>query len=153
MSSDQRACLLMVDDDPEDILLVKIAAKRAAIPLDVCSLADGRALMEHLASLDRTHVIDGIAPDLLVFLDLNMPRKDGRCCLREIKSNPRYRDIPVIVYSTSDSPEDIQRSYELDANSYICKPGDLGELETMLATIYQYWFRKPGHSARDLSYE
>lgn len=131
----------MVDDDPEDILLVKIAAKRADIPLDICSLADGQALMEHLATLDRKRIVDGVAPDLLVFLDLNMPRKDGRSCLREIKSNPRYRDIPVIIYSTSDSPEDIQRSYELDANSYICKPGDLIKLETMLATIYQYWFK------------
>lgn len=141
MISDTEFLLLVVDDDPEDFLLVKTAVKRALLPLSVKGLSNGDALMSYLA--ERTRVPDPLAPTMVILLDLNMPGKDGRSCLRDIKANPSLADIPVIIFSTSESPDDIQKSYELNANSYICKPDDLSKLESILSTLYRYWF---GHS-------
>lgn len=141
MISDNELLLLVVDDDPEDFLLVKTAVKRALLPLSVKGLSNGDALMNYLA--ERTGMPDPMAPTMVILLDLNMPGKDGRSCLREIKANQFLADIPVVIFSTSDSPDDIQKSYELNANSYICKPDDLSQLERILSTLYRYWF---GHS-------
>lgn len=138
MISDATLQLLVVDDDPEDFILVRTAVKRALLPLCVTGLSNGDALMSYLA--ERTGVPDPMAPTMVILLDLNMPGRDGRSCLRDIKANPLLADIPVIIFSTSDSPDDIQKSYELNANSYICKPDDLSQLERILSTLYRYWF-------------
>lgn len=141
MISDTEPLLVVVDDDPEDLLLVKTAVKRAQLPLTVKGLSNGDALIRYLS--ERTRMPNPLTPDMVIMLDLNMPGKDGRSCLREIKQNRALADIPIIIFSTSDSPDDIQKSYELNANSYICKPDDLTHLERILTTLYRYWF---GHS-------
>lgn len=138
MSFNNQPTLLVVDDDPEDFLLVQTAVKRAQLPLLVKGLSDGQMLMDFV--LNRTDSADPCKPNMVVLLDLNMPGKDGRSCLRELKRNPLCSDIPVIIFSTSDSPEDILKSYELNANSYICKPDDVTQLERILTAIYHYWF-------------
>lgn len=138
MNSDTRPLLVVVDDDPEDFILVGTAVKRARLPLRVKGLNNGEALMTFLRECPDT--VDPLSPSMVVLLDLNMPGKDGRSCLRDIKQNDRWADIPIIVFSTSDSPDDIQNSYELNANSYICKPDDLTRLERILTTLYRYWF-------------
>lgn len=147
MISDTELLLLVVDDDPEDFLLVKTAVKRALLPLSVKGLSNGDALMNYLR--ERTRVPDPLAPTMVILLDLNMPGKDGRSCLREIKANQSLADIPVIIFSTSESPDDIQKSYELNANSYICKPDDLSQLERILSTLYRYWFGYSLSSAQE----
>lgn len=120
MSFNQRACLLMVDDDPEDILSVKIAAKRADIPLVIRSLADGKALMEHLASLDRTQVIDGVVPDLLVF-EKRRPQLFARIQIQPaLPGYTRYRLFNVGL--TGRYPTKLWTGRQL----YICKPGGSG---------------------------
>lgn len=138
MTSDTQPVLLVVDDDPEDFLLVKTAAQRAQLPLTVRGLNDGEALLGYIKQ--RTHLPDPLSPTMVILLDLNMPGKDGRTCLQELKANPLWADIPIIIFSTSDSPDDIQKSYELNANSYICKPDDLNQLERILVSLYRYWF-------------
>ncbi len=138
MISSTQPMLLVVDDDPEDFLLVKTAVTRARLPLQVKGLNDGDALIGYLKN--RNDPADPLSPSMVILLDLNMPGKDGRSCLRELKQNPQWSDIPIIIFSTSDSPDDIQNSYKLNANSYICKPDDLTHLERILTTLYRYWF-------------
>lgn len=139
--NEERPCLLVVDDDPEDILLVRSAIHRSKLPLQMHSVPDGEALLLYLRERVAKHTQPSLAEaSLLILLDLNMPRKDGRSCLREMKMDSRFSAIPIIVFSTSDSPDDILQSYQLGANSYICKPDDLEQLEHILQSIYRYWF-------------
>ncbi|PTY37836.1 hypothetical protein BGP77_15290 [Saccharospirillum sp. MSK14-1] len=140
MMTETKHKLLMVDDDPEDILLVKTAIRRAEVPLEVISLYDGDALFEYLNETITEGVLPTEIPPLIVFLDLNMPRLDGRKCLQRLKENPNWVDLPILVFSTSDAPDDIRRCYELNANSYISKPDDPKALDTILSSVYQYWF-------------
>lgn len=135
MTPDTEPLLLVVDDDPEDGVLVATAVQRSKLPMRVQRLADGDALMQFLQAAEPRDL-----PRMVILLDLNMPGKDGRACLREIKADLRLADIPVLVFSTSDAPDDIQQSYALNANSYICKPDDLTHLERILTTLYRYWF-------------
>ncbi len=152
MDSDRVPQLLVVDDDPEDLLLIRAAVKRSNTPFKVKSYHDGEELMEALHHLmEYEQDIKEFSASTIVFLDLNMPKKDGRSCLRDIKNNSKLASLPVIVFSTSESGEDIVNSYELGANSYICKPDDLASLERIIGEVYRYWFSinrdSHGHSS------
>ena len=138
MSSEPIPTLVVVDDDPEDLLLVETAVRRARLPLTVEAMPNGDALMTFLRG--HPEYMDPLLPTMIILLDLNMPGKDGRTCLRDLKAHPDWSSIPIVIFSTSDSPEDIQNSYELHANSYICKPDNLTRLEHILTTLYRYWF-------------
>lgn len=140
MTTEVKRKLIMVDDDPEDILLVKTAIRRADIPLEVVSIYDGDALFNYLNDIITDDTLPTEVPPLVIFLDLNMPRLDGRKCLQQLKSNPNWVDLPILIFSTSDAPDDIRRCYELNANSYISKPDDPKALDTILSSVYQYWF-------------
>lgn len=140
MTTEVKRKLVMVDDDPEDILLVKTAIRRADIPLEVVSIYDGDALFDYLHDIIIDDTLPTEIPPLIIFLDLNMPRLDGRKCLQRLKSNPNWVDLPILIFSTSDAPDDIRRCYELNANSYISKPDDPKALDTILSSVYQYWF-------------
>ncbi len=78
-------------------------------------------------------------PDLVI-LDLNLPRKDGRAVLAEVKADPELNELPVVVFTTSHSPHDIARCYELGANSYVSKPGNLGQFFSAVRSIDNFWF-------------
>lgn len=140
MTTEIKRKLIMVDDDPEDILLVKTAIRRKGIPLEVVSLYDGDALFEYLNDIIIDDTLPTEVPPLIIFLDLNMPRLDGRKCLQRLKANPNWVDLPILIFSTSDAPDDIRRCYELNANSYISKPDDSKALDAILSAVYQYWF-------------
>lgn len=140
MITEVKRKLVMVDDDPEDILLVKTAIRRADIPLEVISLYDGDALFDYLDKIIDDDSLPSEVPPLVIFLDLNLPRLDGRKCLQRLKSNPNWVDLPILIFSTSDAPDDIRRCYELNANSYISKPDDPNALDNILSSVYQYWF-------------
>ncbi len=133
--------ILIADDDEDDRLLTRQALEEAHLSNDVRYVEDGEELMDYLRRQGRYAGQDGRAPRPgLILLDLNMPKKDGRECLREIKSDEELRDIPIVVLSTSREEEDIARSYQLGVNSFISKPVTFTGLVDALKVMGRYWF-------------
>jgi CheY-like chemotaxis protein len=132
--------ILMADDDQDDCLLVKDAFVQSRLANDLHFVANGEELMDYLyhrgAYADRAHH----PQPGLILLDLNMPRKDGREALHEIKSDPDLRSIPVVVLTTSKAEEDIVRSYDTGANSFITKPVTFEGLVDLIKSLGEYWF-------------
>jgi len=128
--------VLLVDDNPADIDLTSEALSRGRFPHRVSSVPDG---VEAVAFLRREGKhMNAQRPDLVI-LDLNLPRKNGRAVLAEVKSDPSLRRTPVVIFSTSQARPDIGRSYELGANSYVCKPGNLHEFVQAVQAISDFW--------------
>ncbi len=136
----QTVTILMADDDEDDCLLAREALVESRLANDLHIVRDGEELMDYL--YQRGKYADwGSAPRPgLILLDLNMPKKDGREALREIKSDPLLRQIPIIVLTTSKAEQDIYRSYELGANSFISKPVTFASLVEVMKTVGKYWF-------------
>jgi CheY-like chemotaxis protein len=138
--SEQRRVILMADDDVEDCLLVRDALAEAGRSCDLRFVRDGEELFDYLNR--EGEYVDGRnlpRPDLIL-LDLKMPRKDGRETIRDLKSDPRYRRIPVVALTTSSAGDDVEYSYNVGANSYITKPTTFRELVDILDTLGKYWF-------------
>jgi CheY-like chemotaxis protein len=146
----KRVTILMADDDPDDCMLAQDAFEEARLANELHFVSDGEELMEYLARRGR-YVDAASAPRPgLILLDLNKPRKDGREALREIKSNPELRRIPVVVLTTSKAEEDILRSYDLGVNSFITKPVSFEGLVQLVKGLQHYWFELvelPGNGA------
>ena len=143
------ALILMAEDDPEDAMLARDALHEAKLLNPFVVVADGQQLMDYL------HRTGAFAPPhpavrpAIILLDLNMPRKNGKEALAEIRSDPALREIPVVVLTTSKADEDVLRSYSLGANSFIVKPVSFDGLVEVMRTIDHYWFemvRLPTHS-------
>jgi len=132
--------ILMADDDADDRLLTKKAFDSARLVNDFRTVADGEQLLAYLRQRDPFKDPDAAPRPGLILLDLNMPRKDGREALAEIKQDPALRRIPVVVLTTSKSEEDVLRSYDLGANSYIRKPVTFESLVEVMKALGQYWF-------------
>jgi CheY-like chemotaxis protein len=132
--------ILIADDDPEDRQMTKEALEENYLLNDLRFVCDGEELMDYL--LRRSQYSDqAISPRPgLILLDLNMPKMDGREALKEIKSHPQLRSIPVIVLTTSKAEEDILKSYDLGVNCFISKPVSFTELIEVTKTIGKYWF-------------
>jgi two-component system, chemotaxis family, response regulator Rcp1 len=129
--------LLIVDDNPADIALAREALKVCAYRGQINSAEDGA---EGLAFLQRRgNYVSAPKPDL-VLLDLNLPKRSGLSVLTAMKANLDLRSIPVVIFSTSQLPQDIARSYELGANCYVSKPGNLTEFFSMMKSIEEFWF-------------
>ena len=129
------ANILLVDDDPADILLTKRAIKNSRVYNELHIVKDG---VEAMAFLRREReYADANRPDLIL-LDLNMPKKDGRETLADIKADEDLRTIPVVILTTSDAELDIVRSYELQANCFITKPVDLERFTEAIQTIESF---------------
>jgi len=129
--------LLIVDDNPADTALAREALAECAYRGQISSVGDG---VEALAFLTRRgKYVHAIKPDLVI-LDLNLPKRDGLAVLTAMKANPDLRKIPVVIFSTSQLPQDIARSYELGANCYVSKPGNLTEFFSMMKSIEGFWF-------------
>jgi CheY-like chemotaxis protein len=133
--------ILLVDDDEDDRLLTADALRESHVAEQVTNLCDGVELMDYLKHRGRYAPPASPLWPSLVLLDLNMPRKDGREALREIKSDPNLRSIPVIVLTTSRAESDIKHSYDLGANSFIVKPSTFEELVEVLRITSEYWLR------------
>ncbi len=130
---------LMADDDPDDRLLIKEAFQESLITNSIYFVEDGVELMDYLRRQDKySHPDDSPMPDLIL-LDLNMPRKDGREALAEIKSDSHLRYIPVVVLTTSKAEEDIMRSYDIGAAGYITKPVTFDGLVEAIKGLKRYW--------------
>lgn len=128
--------ILLVDDNPADLDLTIDALAQSRWPTNVSTVSDGEEAMAYLrregnyAASPRPH---------FVLLDLNLPGKDGRSVLADMKSNPALRRIPVVIFSSSQASKDIEGSYELGANGYVSKPATLGEWVTAVKLLNDFW--------------
>ena len=133
--------ILMADDDPDDQLLTKDAFEECKLANDLRFVNDGEELMDYLCRKgDFKNPEDSPRPGLIL-LDLNMPRKDGREALEEIKSDPDLRRIPIVVLTTSKAEEDILKSYDLGVNSFIVKPVSFEGLLEVVKALGKYWIQ------------
>lgn len=128
--------ILIVDDNRADIRLVQEIFKKGKMIVNLHAVLDGIEAMEYLRKEGKYK--DARLPDLIL-LDLNMPKKDGREVLEEIKSDEMLKAIPVIVMTISKTEEDILRSYNLHANAYIVKPIELGQFMNTVRSIEDFW--------------
>lgn len=132
--------ILMADDDADDRLLAKDALTECRLANDLYFVEDGEELLEYLQRRGKyTALADAPRPGLIL-LDLNMPKKDGREALKEIRADPELRKIPVVVLTTSKADTDIGRIYELGANSFISKPVSFDALVEVMKILGRYWF-------------
>jgi len=132
--------ILMAEDDTDDQLLVGDALAETGFGLDLRFVGNGVELMDYLRQTNEFASPASSPRPGLIILDLNMPRKDGREALGEIKADPELRRIPVVVLTTSTAELDVARAYELGANSFISKPVAFDVLVNTMKTIGQYWF-------------
>jgi CheY-like chemotaxis protein len=133
--------VLLADDDEDDRLMTADALREARISNQLQFVTDGEELIDYLYHRGKYAApAHAPRPDLLL-LDLNMPRMDGREALREMKENPAFRSIPVLVLTTSKTEEDVERIYDLGANSFITKPVTFEGLVQAMKVIGEYWFQ------------
>jgi CheY-like chemotaxis protein len=132
--------ILLADDDEDDCMLAREALAESRLSSELYVVRDGEELMDYLYHRGRYVSLSSSPRPGLILLDLNMPKKDGREALKEIKNDPDLRKIPVIILTTSKAPEDIYRTYELGANSFIIKPMNFAALVEVMRTIGKYWF-------------
>lgn len=130
---------LMADDDPDDRMLTKEAMSESRVLNDLRFVEDGEELMEYLTRQGKYSDPEASPRPSVILLDLNMPKKDGREALKEIKADPNLRRIPIVIMTTSQSEEDILRSYDLGASSYITKPVTFDGLIDLMKALGQYW--------------
>ena len=128
--------ILLVEDSPSDTALTREALEKGKIANNLNCVGDGVEALEYLRQQGRYS--KAIRPDLIM-LDLNMPRKDGREVLKELKSDPSLKTIPVIVLTTSRAEQDILQSYQLNANCYITKPVDFRKFVEIIKSIEHFW--------------
>ena len=128
--------ILLVEDSPSDVALTVEALKQGKVANRLSVVEDGVEAMEFLRQQNK--YAKASTPDLIM-LDLNLPRKDGREVLAEIKNDPRLKVIPVIVLTTSRSDRDILRSYQLNCNCYITKPVDFSQFIDVIKSIESFW--------------
>ena len=129
--------ILVVEDNPGDARLIMEALKSNKIYNSLHIATDGVEAMEFL---HREGKFTNVPRPDLIFLDLNLPRKDGREVLAEIKSDERFKQIPVVIMTMSQSEEDILKSYSLHANCYVTKPIDLDQFVKVIESIEDFWF-------------
>jgi two-component system, chemotaxis family, response regulator Rcp1 len=129
--------ILLVEDNPGDVRLTREALREGKVRNNLAVAVDG---VEAIAYLRKEgEYVNAVRPDLIL-LDLNLPRKDGREVLEEIKADPALRHIPVVVLTSSQAEEDIVRAYDLHANCYVTKPVDLDQFIRVVESIEDFWF-------------
>ena len=132
--------ILLADDDPDDRKLTQDAFAENRLANILHCVEDGEELMDYLNRRGKFENLRGEPLPGLILLDLNMPRKDGREALKEIKANPEFRRIPIVVLTTSKAEEDIVRTYDLGVNSYVTKPVTFKSLVELIKILGRYWF-------------
>lgn len=132
--------ILMADDDPDDRAMTKEALEENFLLNELRFVEDGAELMDYLKRNGKYSNPETSPRPGVILLDLNMPKKDGRQCLKEIKSDDELKSIPVIVLTTSKAEEDILRTYDLGVNSFVTKPVTFVELVEVMKNLGNYWF-------------
>ncbi|MDI1241336.1 MAG: response regulator [bacterium] len=131
--------ILMADDDADDRMLTRDALEESRVLNDLRFVEDGEELMEYLTRKGKYADPEDSPRPGLILLDLNMPKKDGREALKEIKADPNLRRIPVVVMTTSKAEEDVFGSYDFGASSFITKPVTFDRLVELMRTLGEYW--------------
>ena len=129
--------ILLAEDDPDDRLLLQEALQEGRLANELTCVEDGEELLDYLHQ--RGKWAGGAPRPGLILLDLNMPKLDGREALRAIKADPSLRQIPVVVLTTSKAEEDVLRSYDLGANSFITKPVTFQSMVDLMRVLGSYW--------------
>lgn len=129
--------ILLVEDNPGDVRLTLEVLKDTKLCNSIHVVGDGIEALDFLYK--RGSYTNAVRPDLIL-LDLNLPRKNGREVLEDIKENPALKNIPIVVLTTSNAEQDILKSYELHANCYITKPVDLDQFAKIVSSIEEFWF-------------
>jgi CheY-like chemotaxis protein len=140
MATRKSVPILLAEDDPDDQLLLRRAFAAAGLTPDLRFVNDGEELLDYLNQRAGHSEASSPRPGLIL-LDLNMPRKNGREALREIRADPKIKHIPVIVLTTSKREEDILQSYAMGASSYIVKPVVFSDLVEVIKTFETYWLQ------------
>ncbi len=125
-----KVSILVAEDDEDDFLLLRDALRKGHPGIDIEWVKDGVELMGYLS----------LKIPSLIFLDLNMPKKDGCEALKEIRSNEKFRSVPIIIFTTSENSEDIRYTYALGGNTFIRKPSGFSELMDFMKIFDKYWF-------------
>jgi CheY-like chemotaxis protein len=128
--------ILLVEDNPGDVRLTQESLREARAPIRMSVVEDG---VKALAFLRKENEFANAPRPRLILLDLNLPKKDGRAVLAEIKADQSLRRIPVIVLTTSKDEQDVLRSYDLHANCHVTKPMDLDQFSRMVKSIENFW--------------
>jgi CheY-like chemotaxis protein len=128
--------ILLVEDDPGDVLMTREALEDHEVPTSLSVVSNGEDAIAYLRRQGRFS--DAVSPDL-VLLDLNLPRRNGREVLSDIKGDPELRRIPVVVLTTSDSQEDVHAAYDLHANAYVRKPVDYEQFASAVRSIDDFF--------------
>jgi len=129
--------ILMADDDDDDFMLTRKALGESRLLNRLMRVSDGEELLDYLNRRGDYNAENAPRPGVIL-LDLNMPRKDGREALKEIKSNDELRNIPIVVFTTSKAEEDIYKTYQLGVNSFITKPVTFDNLTEVMVTLGKY---------------
>jgi CheY-like chemotaxis protein len=140
MKNPRPISILVADDDADDRLMIKDALSENRLANDLRFVRDGEELMDYLHRRGDFASPEKSPRPGLILLDLNMPKKDGREALREIKSHPEFKGIPVVVLTTSKAEEDIYRTYNLGVNSFVTKPVTFEALVEVTRELGRYWF-------------
>jgi CheY-like chemotaxis protein len=131
--------ILVADDDAQDTMLIEFAAKKAALGLRLQSVTDGEQAIDYLLGRERFADRQAHPFPSLLLLDLKMPKVSGFDVLDFVRKQPGLRQLPIIIFSSSDDPKDIQRAYDSGANSYLCKPHSNDDLSALLKALEEYW--------------
>lgn len=131
--------LLMAEDDDDDFMLAHKAFAKTGSPHKLRRVVNGEDLLDYLERRGVYASSPASDQPCFILLDLNMPRKDGREALRDLKAHPRFKKIPVIVFTTSESEEDVAVAYSLGANAFIRKPVNFEELVSVMKSLIDYW--------------
>ncbi len=132
--------ILVAEDDPDDRMLMKEALEENRLANNLHFVGDGEELMDYLNHRGQYADEQASPRPSLILLDLNMPRKDGREALQEIKVSPELRQIPIVVLTTSKAEEDILRTYDLGVSSFIAKPVTFDSMVEIMKMLGRYWF-------------
>ena len=132
--------VLMAEDDADDRLLAQDAFTECQVPHELLFVENGEELLDYLHRRGGYAEKSRSPRPTLILLDLNMPKKDGREALREIRSDPNLRRIPIVVFTTSSADADVECVYELGANSCITKPASFDALVGVMQVLCRYWF-------------
>ena len=133
----EQGIILIADDDADDRFLVKAAFDDTGFNDTLLFVENGVEAIDEM----NQRLTQGNQLPQLILLDLNMPKKDGREVLRELKQHPLLKKIPVVIFSTTNNPQEIARCYDLGANSYITKPNSFEQLINILSAVRQYWLQ------------
>jgi CheY-like chemotaxis protein len=134
MSTEQPIIVLLVEDSDTDAALTEWRLKKSGYPITLARVRDGEECMEHLRDPDEP------MPDI-IFLDLNMPKMDGREVLGELMADKEFHRVPIVVMTSSDLGSDKEKAFALGANGYVVKPGDVQEYERMMRVVDEFWLR------------